>query len=164
MSVKVLGLLFIYFWLCWVFIAKHGLSPVAVSGGYSLVVVYRLLICSGSCFCKAWNLRHSGFSSCGWRPPECSLSSCGAQGLFFHDVESSWTRHQTSVPCFGRQILYHWTTRCPPFLKLDCLIPLLSFKSVPCHLTLLLFVFCTAKTCKFNEVQLISYFYHTLCL
>ena len=27
-----------YFWLCWVF-AAHGLSPVVVSGGYSLVVV-----------------------------------------------------------------------------------------------------------------------------
>ena len=26
---------FIYFWLCWVFIAAHGLSLVAVSGDYS---------------------------------------------------------------------------------------------------------------------------------
>ena len=29
--------LFIYFWLCWVFLAAHGLSLVAVSGGYSLL-------------------------------------------------------------------------------------------------------------------------------
>ena len=29
---------FIYFWLCWVFIAVRGLSLVAVSGGYSLAV------------------------------------------------------------------------------------------------------------------------------
>ena len=35
---------FIYFWLCWVFIAACGLSPVAVSGGYSLVVVLGILI------------------------------------------------------------------------------------------------------------------------
>ena len=28
--------LFIYFWLHWVFVAVHGLSPVAASGGYSL--------------------------------------------------------------------------------------------------------------------------------
>ena len=26
-----------YFWLCWVFVAAHGLSLVAVSGGYSLL-------------------------------------------------------------------------------------------------------------------------------
>ena len=28
-------LFFIYFWLRWVFVAAHGLSLVAVSGGYS---------------------------------------------------------------------------------------------------------------------------------
>ena len=28
--------LFIYFWLCWVFISARGLSPVAASGGHSL--------------------------------------------------------------------------------------------------------------------------------
>ena len=27
--------LFIYFWLCWVFISARGLSPVAASGGHS---------------------------------------------------------------------------------------------------------------------------------
>ena len=27
--------LFIYFWLCWVFVGARGLSLVAVSGGYS---------------------------------------------------------------------------------------------------------------------------------
>ena len=26
-------------------------------------------------------------------------------------VESSWTRDWTGVPCFGRLILHHWTTR-----------------------------------------------------
>ena len=29
----------IYFWLCWVFIAVHGLSLFAASGGYSPVAV-----------------------------------------------------------------------------------------------------------------------------
>ena len=33
---------FIY-WLCWVFVAAHGLSLVAESSGYSLPVVHRLL-------------------------------------------------------------------------------------------------------------------------
>ena len=59
-------ILFIYFWLCWVFVAVHGLSLVAVSGGYSL------LRCVG--FSLQWLLllqsmgsRHTGFSSCGTR-------------------------------------------------------------------------------------------------
>ena len=34
---------FTYFWLLWVLIAAHGLSPVLATGGYSLVVQYRLL-------------------------------------------------------------------------------------------------------------------------
>ena len=34
--------LFIYFWLCWVFVAARGLSPVGASGGYSLVAVHGL--------------------------------------------------------------------------------------------------------------------------
>ena len=36
------------FWLCWVFIAARGLYLVAASGGYSLVVVCRLLIALAS--------------------------------------------------------------------------------------------------------------------
>ena len=40
--------LFIYFWLRWVFIGVHGLSLVAVSGGYSFVVVRRLLVAVAS--------------------------------------------------------------------------------------------------------------------
>ena len=39
--------LFIYFWLRWVFVAVHGLSLVAASGGYSSVVC-RLLIAVAS--------------------------------------------------------------------------------------------------------------------
>ena len=45
------GLLFFYvfiFCLCWVFIAASGLSPVALSRGYSLVEVCRLLIAVAS--------------------------------------------------------------------------------------------------------------------
>ena len=41
---KSLQILLIYFWLCYVFIAAHGLSPVAVSRGYCLVAMHGLLI------------------------------------------------------------------------------------------------------------------------
>ena len=36
--------LFVCFWLCWVFLATCWLCLVAVSGGYFLVMVHRLLI------------------------------------------------------------------------------------------------------------------------
>ena len=56
--------LFIYLWLCWVFVATHGLSLVEANGGYSL------LRCAG--FSLWWLLllqsagsRLAGFSSCG---------------------------------------------------------------------------------------------------
>ena len=56
--------LFIYFWLCWVFIAAHGLSVVVASRGYSS------LQCVG--FSLWWLLllqsmgsRRAGFNSCG---------------------------------------------------------------------------------------------------
>ena len=58
--------LFIYFWLHWVFVAAHGLSLVAVSGGYSSLrcigfsLQWLLLLWSMGCRC-------AGFSSCGTR-------------------------------------------------------------------------------------------------
>ena len=61
---KNLFILFIYFWLCWVFIAVRGLSLVAASRSYSS------LRCAG--FSLRWLLllwsmgsRRVGFSSCG---------------------------------------------------------------------------------------------------
>ena len=77
-------ILFIYFWLCWVFVAFWGLSLVASSGGYFS------LWCTG--FSLQWLLlwrtgsRCVGFSSYStWTQqlqhmaPEYGLSSCGAR-------------------------------------------------------------------------------------
>ena len=54
---------FIYFWLCWVFIAACGLSLVEVSRGCSLVAMSRLLPLVASLVaehrlssCGAWDL------------------------------------------------------------------------------------------------------------
>ena len=70
-------ILFIYFWLCWVFVAEGRLLLVAANGGYSS------LRCTG--FSLRWLLllqsmgpRRAGFSSCGSRALERSLSSGGA--------------------------------------------------------------------------------------
>ena len=40
--------LFVYFWLCWVFITVCGLSLVVAGGGSSLVVVHGLLVAVAS--------------------------------------------------------------------------------------------------------------------
>ena len=70
-----------YFWLCSVFIAVCGLSPVAMA---SLVAEHGLQ-----------GLRASAVAA--------------AQGLGCPVVwGASWTRDQTGVPCIARQILNHW--------------------------------------------------------
>ena len=43
------------------------------------------------------------------------LSSCGSRAQLLRGMwESSQTRARTCVPCIGRQILNHWTTREAP--------------------------------------------------
>ena len=86
-------ILFIYFWLCWVFVAACRLSLATVSRGYSSLqcagfsVQWLLAVASRSGFscCGAWALgaRASvvvarGLSSCGSWGLERRLSSCGA--------------------------------------------------------------------------------------
>ena len=55
-----------------------GLSLVAPSGGYSLVVVCGFLIVVASLGCGAWAVEPMGFSNCALRALEYRLSSCGA--------------------------------------------------------------------------------------
>ena len=86
-----LFILFIYFWLCWVFVAACGLSLVAASRGYSS------LRCAG--FSLRWLLllRSTG-SRCGaqalgaWASVvvACGLSSCGswASAVVAHRLSS----------------------------------------------------------------------------
>ena len=110
--------LFIYFWLCWVSIAARGLSLVAASGGHSS------LQCVG--FSLRWLLllwsmgsRRVGLSSCGlWaQQPWLTGSRAQAQQLWptalvaLRCVGSSQTRARTCVPCIGRRIPNHCTTR-----------------------------------------------------
>ena len=79
--------LFIYFWLCWVFIAACGLPLVVVSGvGATLRCGVRASHCGGFFCCRprALGTRASvvvvhGLSSCGSLALEHRLSSCGAR-------------------------------------------------------------------------------------
>ena len=106
--------LFIYFWLCQVFVAVRGLSLVAASGGYSS------LQCAG--FLLWWLLllwstssRRAGFSSCGTRAQLLWLVGSRAQAqqlwrmglVALRYVGSSQTRTRTRVPCIGRRIPNH---------------------------------------------------------
>ena len=87
-----------FLWLCWVFVALHGLSLVVVSRG-----------CSAS-----WR---SGFSlqqllswSTGSRA--LRLSGCGPWTVVApRRVRSGQARDWTCVPCTGRWIGIHWATR-----------------------------------------------------
>ena len=108
----------IYFWLRWVFVAVRRLSLVVASGGYSS------LWCAG--FSLLWPLllwstgsRHAGFSSCGTWAQQLWLASSRAQAQQLwrmgsaarRHVGSSRTRTRTRVPCIGRRILNHCSTR-----------------------------------------------------
>ena len=78
--------LYIYFWLCWVFVAAHGLSIGAASWGYSS------LWCAG--FSLQWLLLswstgsgHTGFSGCGTGALEgAGFSSCGARAYLICSI------------------------------------------------------------------------------
>ena len=85
-------IVFIYFWLCWVFVANAGFSLVEVSRGYSLIAVHRLLIVAASLVGHRL-YRAQGLSSCGtWAQElwsqvlEHRLSGCGAQALLLHSM------------------------------------------------------------------------------
>ena len=91
-------------WLCWNFVAVHGLSLVVVSRGCSPGAVRRLLIAVGSLV-----VEHGlSFSSCGSQTLACRLECTGLAAS--RHVGSYQTGDRTHVPCIGRQILNHWTT------------------------------------------------------
>ena len=94
--------LFIYFWLCWVFVSVWRLSPVAASGGHSSSR------CAGLSPSRPLLLLSTGSRRAG---------SAIAQQLWLtgpvapRHVGSSQTRARTRVPCIGRQTLNHCATR-----------------------------------------------------
>ena len=68
---------FIYFCLCWVFIAAQTFSLVGESGGYSLVMVCGLLILMASLVAEHRFYMAHGLSRCGSRALKHRLYSCG---------------------------------------------------------------------------------------
>ena len=98
---------FLFFWLCWVFVAVHRLSLVVMSGGYSAAV------------CGLFLLRSMGFKCAGFG----GCSSIAWAQWSWHTIivaprhaVSSQTRDWMLVPCIGRWILNHWTTKEVPHI------------------------------------------------
>ena len=103
---------FIYFYLFllrWVSIAVWGFPPVPVRGCYP-VVAFRLLITVVSLI-FTHRLQAQGLSSCSSWALEHWLSMWCMGLVAQKHVASSWTRDWTRVPCIGRWILNHCTTR-----------------------------------------------------
>ena len=65
-------------WLCWVFVAALGLSPVVARGGYSLVAVHGLLV-GGVSLVVEHGFQAHGLRICSSQALELGVSSCGAQ-------------------------------------------------------------------------------------
>ena len=117
-----LKIVFIYFWLCRVFIAAQGLSLVTMCGGYSsswctdLLQWLLLLQSTDSRAHELQLLQHEG-SVIPAHGPSSMGSVVVAQGLSCGCGmwDSSWTRDWTCVPCIGRQIPNLWITREAPW-------------------------------------------------
>ena len=98
--------LFMYLWLHRVFVAVRGILSLRPAEA-TLCCCAQASHCGAFSCCKAWVLGCSGFSSCSmW------AQKLWCMGLFsLWHVGSSQTRDQTRVPCIGRRILIHCTTR-----------------------------------------------------
>ena len=93
---------FIYFWLCWVFVAECGPSLVAGSRAtlslqWAASLLWVLLLWSKGLVYVASVVVVHGLSC---------LAVCEVSFLV-----SFQARDQTCVPCVGRWILNHWTIR-----------------------------------------------------
>ena len=93
--------LFIYLWLCWVFVSVRGLS---------------LAVASGATLHRGARASHyRGLSCCGAQAPDAQAQQLWLTGQVApRHVGSSQTRARTRVPCTGRQTLNHCTTREAP--------------------------------------------------
>ena len=115
--------LFIYFWLCWVFVSVRGLSPVAESRGHSS------LRCAGLSLSRPLLLRSTGSRRAGSAVVAHGLSCFVACGIFpdqgsnprpLHwQADSQPLRHQGS-PSWGFVGATQFAPPCHPSLKGLC--------------------------------------------
>ena len=111
-SKKALGFYLFSLWLCWVFIAAWGPSPVVASGVYSLVAmpglltaVISLVVEHGPQACRLPQLQNTGPWVLGQSVVVAHRLSCSVACGIFLDQGSN------PCPCFGWWVLYHWVTK-----------------------------------------------------
>ena len=107
---------YLFFWLCWVFIAARRLSLSGESGSYSLVVIYRLVIVRNFSCCRARTL--GAWASVvatqrrQWHPtPLLSPGKGGAWWAAVHGVTKSQTRLSDFTFTFP---FMHWRRKWQP--------------------------------------------------
>ena len=109
--------LFIYFWLCWIFVAVCGLSLVAASEA-TLRFGVRASHCSGFSCCGAWALGAWAsvvvvrrLSSCGSGALECRLSGCGARASLLRGM---WDLPRPGIKPVSPALAGGFLTTAPP--------------------------------------------------
>ena len=100
--------LFIYFWLCWVFVSMQGLSPVAASGGHSSSRCTGLSL-SRPLLLWSTGSRHAGSVIVAHRP------SCSAACEIFPDQGSNphplhWQADSQPLRHQGSPLIAFWKT------------------------------------------------------
>ena len=147
---KTLGL-FIYLWLCWVFVSVRGLSLVVASGGHSSSRS------TGLSLSRPLLLRSTG-SVIVAHGPSCS-AACGIfpdQGLnpcpLHWQADSQPLRHQGSPYCWVLRIL------CTFWIQVLYQICDLQIFSSSLWLFILLTMYFTEQVFNFNNIQLSHFF------
>ena len=118
-----LFLSFTYFWLCWVCVAAHRLSPVAVGGDYSSLqclafpLQWPLVAKQGLQGMQASVVATHGLSSCGSQALEHRLTSYGAE--LNCSAACGILPHQGLNPCllYWQAEIYHQGSLCTMLLK-----------------------------------------------
>ena len=120
--------LFIYFWLCWVFVSVRGLSPVAASGGHSSSR------CAGLSLSRPLPLRSTGSRRAGSAVVAHGLSCSMACGIFPGQGSNPRPLHWQADP----QPLRHQGSPLIPIFEVKTLIAREVQSLAQCH---------TAGTC-----------------
>ena len=89
--------LFIYFWVCWVFVSVQGLSLVAASGGHSSSR------CTGLSLSRPLVAEH--------RLQTCRLSSCGLRAQLFRGM---WDLPRPGLEPVSPALAGRFSTTAPP--------------------------------------------------
>ena len=97
--------LFIYLWLCWVFVSVRGLSPVAASGGHSSSR------CVGLSLSRPVLLRSTGSRRAGSVIVARRLSNCGSRAQLLRGM---WDLPRPGLEPVSPALAGRFSTTAPP--------------------------------------------------